>query len=394
MSNAPAKTKPFACEQRYGEAELQHLREALQQNTLFYAHGHKVHQLEREIAALYHVSDGVACSSGTAAIHTALISAGISPGDEVITAPITDMGSVIPILWQGAIPVFSDVHPTRHVITTETISAVITDKTRAVIAVHLWGNACEVDQMRALCDSRGIVLIEDCAQAWGTTYKGKLVGTYGHYGCLSLNEYKHISCGDGGLVLCNSSEDAHRTRLATDKGYNRTVAGAERNPTFLANNYRMTELQAAVALGQLPKLEGIVARRRSWCDRLTKALCHLPGISLPEVTPGCEPSWWFYMFRIADPGISADQMAAALQAEGIPVTAHYISRCIYEYPLMTEHSAFTRGSHAFSYCDYQRGLCPAAEELLDRCIVLPINEAYTDHDLDETFLAFTRVLPL
>ena len=342
---------------------------------------------------MYGVPYVVACSSGTAAIHAALIAAGISPGDEVITSPITDMGSVIPILWQGAVPVFADVHPTRHVMTMESVSAVLTERTRAVIAVHLWGNACEMDAMRELCDSRGIVLVEDCAQAWGTTYKGRLVGSYGHYGCLSLNEYKHISCGDGGLVLCNTSEDAHRTRLATDKGYNRTAAGAERNPTFLANNYRMTELQAAVALGQLTKLESIVSRRRLWCDQLTEGLRGTAGLVLPEVTPGCESSWWFYMFTVQQKvlGADADGFSKALQAEGLPVTAHYIGRCVYEYPLLVEHSAFLRGTHAFSSQQYQVGLSPSAESLLKECAVLAINEAYTQGDLNETLTAISRL---
>ncbi|MGI8907142.1 MAG: DegT/DnrJ/EryC1/StrS family aminotransferase [Candidatus Sumerlaeaceae bacterium] len=390
----PAKTTPFTREQRYGEPELQHLREALEQNTLFYAHGKKVRELEGVIAGMYGVPHVVACSSGTSSIHTAMIAAGISPGDEVITSPITDAGSVIPILWQGAIPVFADVHPTRHVITPDYVRAVLTDRTRAVLAVHLWGNACEVDALRALCDQRGIVLIEDCAQAWGTTYKARLVGTYGHYGCLSLNEYKHISCGDGGLVLCNSDEDAHRARLATDKGYSRTGDQRDRNPTFLANNYRMTELQAAVALGQVPKLNAIIARRRSWCDRLAAALCELPGLVLPDVTPGCESSWWFYMFRVHAEALGAnvDKIAEALQAEGIPVMAHYIGRCVYEYPLMLNHSPFARGDHSFGSRNYGPGICPVAENLLQNCIVLPIHEGFTDVDLEETITAFRRVV--
>lgn len=388
----PAKTTPFNKDQRYTEPELQHLREALEQNTLFYAHGKKVRQLESEIARRYGVPHVVACSSGTAAIHTAMIAAGISPGDEVITSPITDMGSIVPILWQGGIPVFADVHLNQHVITPDTVRAVVTERTRAVLAVHLWGNCCAVDKLRELCDERGIVLIEDCAQAWGATYKHKPAGTFGHYGCFSLNEYKHISCGDGGLVLCNSDENAHQARLATDKGYNRTGSTAERNPTFLANNYRMTELQAAVALGQLTKLDGIVTRRRSWCDRLTSALSNIPGVILPEVTPGCQSSWWFYMFRVEPKTLhaTADQFAEALQAEGIPVSAHYIGRCIYEYPIMRNHTAFPRGEHPFASHAYGAGQCPAAEDLLNNCVLLPINEAFSDQDLEETILAFTR----
>lgn len=390
----PAKRTPFGREQRYGEEELQQLREALEQGSLFYAHGNKVRTLEQRFAEMNGVPYAVACSSGTAAIHAALIAVGISPGDEVITSPITDMGSVIPILYQGAVPVFADLHPHSYTLLPESVEARITHHTRAVLAVHLWGNACDLQALRDICRRHNLWLIEDCAQAFGCRYRGEPIGTLGDVGCFSLNEFKHISCGDGGIVITRNERLAPRLRLAVDKCYSREPGVTQRNPVFLANNYRMTELQGAVAVAQLEKLENIVARRRRWCDALNERLRGLSGITLPRPTPGCEPSWWFYMMRVVPEllGADADTFAEALRAEGLPVGAHYIGQCVYEYPIFANHSAFERGSHAYSARLYAKGLCPSAEAILATCVILSINEAYTDTDLEETAHAIRRVV--
>lgn len=390
---SPAKTTPYGTWKRYGEEELGQLREALEQGTLFYASGAKVRAMEERIAAMHGVPFAVATSSGTASVHAAMIAAGVSPGDEVITTPITDMGSLVPILFQGGVPVFADLAPRSYVITPESVEAAITERTRAVLAVHLWGNACDLSALHEICDRRGLVLIEDCAQAWGCTYGGKPIGTWGQIGCFSLNEFKHVSCGDGGAVITSDPELAKRLRLATDKCYDREPGAVVRNATFLANNYRMTELQGAVALAQLGKLDGIVDRRRKWCAGLSERLTGIEGITLPEPTPGCEPSWWFYMMRVQPSalGADADAFAEAIRAEGVPAGAHYIGRCVYEYPIFVDHSAFQHGSHPFSARTYGKGLCPEAEAILDTTVIIPINEAYTDTDLEETALAVNRV---
>jgi perosamine synthetase len=389
---SPAKQTPYGREKRYGEAELRELQEALEQGTLFYAQGRKVRQLEEAFAAKNGARFAVACSSGTAAIHAAMIAAGISPGDEVITAPITDMGSLVPILYQGAVPVFADLHPNSYCMTAEAVEAVITPRTKAALAVNLWGNACDLDGLAALCDRYGLMLIEDCAQAFGCVFRGKPVGTVGRIGCFSLNEFKHISCGDGGIVITDEETLAERLRLATDKCYNRKPNAVTRNPVFLAGNYRMTELQGAVALAQLPKLDSIVERRRAWCSELSRRLAGTPGISLPEPTPGCDPSWWFYMMRVEPQTLKADAdtFAQALQAEGLPVSAHYIGVCVYEYPIFSGHSAFVSGEHPYCGRAYHAGLCPTAEEILRTCVSLSVNEAYTADDLEETARAIRR----
>ncbi len=388
---AKAKTKPYRREPRYGADELKELAEALEQGTLFYAHGKKVHELEDSFAAHVGSRYAVACSSGTAAIHAALTAVGVSPGEEVITSPITDMGSVVPILYQGAIPVFADLDPATATLSPDSVAAAMTNKTAAVLAVHLAGNACDLDGLLRVCRDREVPLIEDCAQALGCTYGERLVGTYGVVGCFSLNEFKHISCGDGGIVITDDEELAVRLRLATDKCYDRRPGVTMRNPTFLANNYRMTELQAAVAIAQLRKLDSIVSRRREWCRGLTELLAGTPGVRLPVATDGCNPSWWFYMMQADDSvGISADDLAAAMQAEGLAVSAHYIGQPIYAYPVFADHSAYSRSCHPYGTRAYTHGDCPEAEGILRRCLILSVNESYDEQDLEETALGIRR----
>lgn len=388
-----AKKTPFTRAIRYGAAEREQLQEALDQQTLFYAQGKKVKTLEERFAAKNGVRFAVSTSSGTASIHAALIALGISPGDEVIVSPITDMGSVIPILYQGAVPVFADLDGATGCLDPASVEARITERTKAVLAVHLAGNACDLDRLGALCGARGIDLVEDCAQAFGCTYKGRPIGTVGKIGCFSLNEFKHISCGDGGIVITDDAALAVRLRLATDKAYDRRPEALVRQPEFLAGNYRLTELQAAVALAQLEKLDDIVARRRAWCGELARRLQGLPGLRPPQATPGCDPSWWFFMMQVVpeELGADADEFAKAVSAEGIGVGAHYIGTPIYNYPVFARHSAFPRGEHAYQRTDYAPGLCPETERILRDCVLLGVNEGYSETDLDETAAGIRKV---
>lgn len=389
----PLKRTPFGSAPRYGAEELAELQSALAQQTLFYASGRKVRQLEETFASKLGFAHAVATSSGTASIHAALIALGVSPGDEVIVPPITDMGSIAPVLFQGAVPIFADLDPRTYNLTAETIAARLTTKTRAIIAVHLAGNPCDMRTIRDVAERRGVAVVEDCAQAHGTRYMDEPVGKYGALGCYSFNEFKHISCGDGGIVVTDDADLARRLRLATDKGYDRTPNVTVRAPQFLSNNYRMTELQGAVALAQFRKLDNIISRRHRWAEALTRRLTGLPGLLLPPTTPGGMHSYWFYLLRIDSSvlHVDADAFATAMNAEGIPVKAHYIGQPIYEYPVFKKHSAFAHAEHPFSVHNYASGDCPVAEDILKHGVVMPINEAYTADDLDETASAFGRV---
>lgn len=275
-----AKPGPYGSGARFGAAEKQQLCEALDQQTLFYAKGRKTRELCERFAARYGARYCIPCSSCTAALHIALGACGIKPGDQVITAPITDMGTCSAILMCGAIPVFADLDPATCTLSPAAVEKLIGPRTAAIVPVHLTGAPCDLDPLLALARKHDLWLIEDCAQSFLTEYKGRLCGTLGEMGCFSLNDYKHISAGDGGLVITQDPALAKRAALYSDKCYDR-APNAALNPFFLAPNYRMTELQAAVALAQLDRLDQIVALRRRYGDGLASGVGGLAGYSAP-----------------------------------------------------------------------------------------------------------------
>jgi dTDP-4-amino-4,6-dideoxygalactose transaminase len=375
----PVKTTPFGTGRRFGGEELRQLREALEQDTLFYWHGKKVKGFCEKLAGIYGMPYCAAASSGTAAIHTAVGALGVGPGDEVVTTPITDMGTVIGILYQGAVPVFADLDPHTYNPDPRSIEANITDKTKAIVVVHLAGSPADMDAIMGVAGRHGLKVIEDCAQSWLSYYKGRLAGTLGDVGCFSTNEFKHISTGDGGALLTRDEALYRKALMFADKNYDRIGGMTVRNCETLAPNYRMTELQGAVGLAQLDKLERICARRNELGDRITREIGGLPGVHPPKVLEGCASSYWFYMLRIdaARAGVGARGFADALRAEGIPAGKGYIPTCVYEYPLF-------RGA-------YPKGLCPVAEEILETCVKFTVSEFWTDGDVGEIIRAIRKV---
>ena len=383
LGGAPAKTTPFGTGRRYGAEELAHLQEALEQQTLFYWHGKKVRGFCEKLAGIYDMPWCAAASSGTAAIHTALGALGIGAGDEVITTPITDMGTVIGILYQGAIPVFADLDPHMYNPDPRSIEARITDRTKTILVVHLAGNPADMDAIMAIARRHNLKVVEDCAQSWLSRYKGRLAGTIGDIGCFSTNEFKHISTGDGGAVMMRDEGLYRAALMFADKNYDRIGGLAVRNCESLAPNYRMTELQGAVGIAQLDKLAGICARRNAIGDRITQEIAGLPGVYAPKVLEGCESTYWFYMMRIdaALAGVDAQGFADALKAEGVPSGKGYIPTCVYEYPLFEK----------MKEGDYYKGLCPVAEEILESSVKFSISEFWTDEDVTDVIAAIRKV---
>ncbi len=410
------KTTPFGKGRRFGAEEAQELIEALEQNTLFYHHGQKVKTFLRDFNALYGVTHSVAVSSGTAAIHVALGAAGVTVGDEVITSPITDQGTVIGILYQNAIPVFADLEPHTYTLDPRSVEARITPRTKAIVAVHLAGNPCDMDALMDIARRHGLTVIEDCAQSWLCRYKGRLVGMIGHYGCFSTNDFKHISTGDGGIVTVNSGDEAdyRATHAFADKNYRRFDATLRGDIAYLAPNYRMTELQGAVGIAQLKKLAGICETRHRYGERITEGICDLPGIAPHQIQAGGWCSYWFYMLRgrfapepeqqgqvesAFSPAVSGRlsctraEFSQALAAEGIPNAAGYIPQVVYLNSMFRERHAY-RGSHfPFDLSDarYEPGLCPVAEAILRDCVRLEVNEFYTPQDIEDIIAGVRKV---
>ena len=380
----------------FGPEEEALVIEALRSGCLSRNGGTMVKGLERDFAAALGVTHGVACSSGTACIHLAIAALDLEPGDEVIVPPITDIGSILPILWQNAIPVFADVEPLTMVLDPVGVEKRITLRTRAVIAVHLAGMPCPMDELVSICKQHRIPLIEDCSQAYWAEYKGKLVGSMGDIGCFSLQQSKHMSCGEGGLMVTSNDIYARRALLFSDKAWPResTSLGSARF-LFLSQNYRMSELAGAVAWAQLAKVQATVARRRARADELSHLIAGLEGVTAPHIPAGTNPAYWLYMLRITESAqASAQDFGAALVAEGVPAWVRYIVDPLYLSPIFTTPQTYGTSGYPFSQCAHQsftRGLCPQAEQALSQVIAIHWNENYTAGQVAEIAVAIRKV---
>ncbi|MBS3762175.1 MAG: DegT/DnrJ/EryC1/StrS family aminotransferase, partial [Planctomycetes bacterium] len=333
---------------RFGQEELVHLREAIEQNTLFYMYGDKTKQVCEKMSDLCGTEYVTACSSGSAAIHGALKACGVGPGDEVITSPITDAGTLVGIVYEGAIPVFADIDPVTYSISAETVAERITDHTRAIVAVHLAGCPADIRPMVELCEKHDLKLVEDCAQSWNAKVDGQWVGTFGDVGCFSLNDFKHISAGEGGLIVTDSEDLYLRAWRAVDKCYDRV--GGKRDLPFAAPNYRISELQSAVGLAQLGKVEQITEARHQLGTRLTESLAKIDGVHPHRPIDGAYGTYWFYLIRLEteELEIGLEKFAEAMNAEGIPGRAGYVDPVYLSYIYLQNRSAFNHSEWPFS----------------------------------------------
>lgn len=366
---------------RWGETEQNQLAEMLKQGSLFYWKGPQTELLKerfREFCPVKHVQT---CSSGTAALHIAVSAAGIGLGDEVITSPITDIGTVIGIIYQQAVPVFADLGEGTYNLDVADVERRITPKTKAIIAVHLTGNPCDLDALRALADQHNLILIEDCAQAWGAKYRGRPIGTVGDIACFSLQNSKHITCGDGGVVGSSDERFGPFLQKWGDKGGNRSKWGGFDG---FATNYRMSEPQAAVAAAQLTRLEEIVEKRSRLGRLLTEQIADIPGIIPHDVHPEDRHVCWFYMFRIRPEAFKGGRspFVKALKAEGASVVGGYIKYPLYKEPVFQNHGFFAGRwpvkEMGLTDMDFTKHECPEAEEILVTNIRVPIYEYMTE----------------
>ena len=370
-----------------GIEELKALTDAIHSGTLTSTKGTFVKELETRFAATYGIKHAHACASGTAAIHIAIAAINPDPGDEIVTTSITDMGALTPILYQGAIPVFADVDPRTYNVTRKSIESCLSPKTRAIIVTHLFGNPCEMNDIMALAQSKGIPVIEDCAQSYLSRHDGRLVGTIGTIGCFSLQQGKHITTGEGGLVVSNDDALARRMYLLINKAW----GYGDPNPDhyFLALNYRLSELQGAVAVAQLAKLDSVVSSRIASANKLTEALQGLAGIETPFVSPGNVHTYWKYCLRVDGTVVSggAVGLAKLLKAKGIASAPRYIQKPAFMCEIFQKQRTFGTSSYPFTLArpavlHYDRARFPGTFEALEGVLVLPWNERYTDEHVD------------
>ena len=313
----------------------------LGQDTLFYWKGPQTTLMIERFKQVCPVKYVQTCSSGTAALHIAVAAAGIGPGDEVITSPITDIGTVIGVIYQQGVPVFADLGASTYNLDLADVERRITPKTKAIIAVHLVGNPCDLDALKAIADKHKLVLIEDCAQAWGAKYRGQPIGTIGHHRLLLAAELqaRHLRRRRRWLARTTSA----LVRCCKGSATRESIASKAAVFESFATNYRMSEPQAAVVAGPT----GAARRNRSQRARLGNLLTEkITGIARRPTArvsiPKIAAVYWFYFFRIRPEAFRCDraEFVKALAAEGVAASAGYIPVPLYRKPVFQKHGFF------------------------------------------------------
>ncbi len=390
MSKITLPSDANASGRSFGSEEVELLKQVIESGVLNCTKGTMVARFEKRFAESLDVQFCRCTTSGTAAIHAAVAAIDPEPGDEIISTAITDMGAITPILYQSAIPTFADVDPHTYNVTAETIGRKITRRTKAVIVTHLFGNPCDMDPIVELCRQKKLALIEDCAQAYRTTYRGRHVGTFGQIGCFSLQQGKHMTTGEGGMVVASDPALSRRMQLFIDKAWG--YGDPKPDHYFLALNYRMTELAGAVALAQFDKLPAMVEQRVRMAELLTSPIRGIAGVHSPTVRPGGRHTYWKYPLRI-EPQIiegGADAFGQKLKDAGVFCAPRYIQKPAFECEVLRDRNTF--GKSRFPYeGEHRKGEPPVVYDIretpgtaegLATVVVLPWNEKYTPEHVE------------
>ncbi len=344
-----AATEPFpttgnASGRDLGDEEIELVSEVIRSGRMFRYSGTMVEQFEKEYADFLGVNHIQAVTSGSASLHTAVASLQLNPGDEIITSPVTDMGTYIGIVQCCCLPIFADLDRLTLNLNPESIEERITDRTRAILVVHLFGQPCRMDEIMEIAEKHDLYVIEDCAQAHGAEYDGQRVGTFGDIACFSLQQSKQITAGDGGLVATNEEELYVNARDFHDKYYDRTGRTEGRIVQRIGINYRMNEVTGAVALAQARKLPSILQRRRKSAGRLVELIEDIQGVNGPYIYPKTTAhSWWRFSFTIDEQVLGVDHatFAKAISAEGLPFATGYAGgKPMVTTPCIANHVAY------------------------------------------------------
>ncbi len=350
--------------------------------------GPKIKELEEKLCAITGAKYASAVSNGTAALHVACMAAGVGPGDEVITTPLTFAASANCALYCGARPVFADVNPDTYNISPESIRKCITEKTKAIVAVDFTGQVVEAEEIRKICDEYNLIFIEDAAHSIGTKYKDIPVGNIADITTFSFHPVKTVTAGEGGAVLTNRRDLHEKIELAKSHGITHTAAMMEERmpegPWYyeqidLGYNYRMTDFQAALLISQLDKLERFSKRRKEIVAKYNEAFSDLDGIIVQKEIEESDTTRHLYIIRIEKEKLSCTrrELFDALSAEGIQCQVHYIP--VYWFPY-------------YQRLGYRRGLCPNAEKIYLSCMSIPLYPALSDSDVEDVIHAVKKVV--
>ncbi len=377
-------TKIFYGHQFIDEDDIQAVVDVLKSDYL--TCGPKIGELEEKLCEVTGAKYAVVCSNGTAALHIACLAAGVMPGDEVITTPITFAASANCALYCGAKPVFADINENTYNIDPAHVEKLTTERTKAVVAVDFTGQSVELDRLLTHCREHNLVLIEDGAHVIGTSYKGRMNGSIADMTTMSFHPVKTVTGGEGGAVLTNSKEYYEKLLLYRAHGITRDPKLMEHEPDgpwyyeqiALGMNYRMTDMQAALIISQLNKLPRFMERRKAIVKAYNEAFSRLPQLFVQQEIPESDTTRHLYILRIRPEKLTIDrkQFFEALEAENICCNVHYIPTYYFPY---------------YEKLGYKRGLCPKAEKLYAEEISLPLYYAMTDQDVEDVIRAVTRI---
>lgn len=359
--------KPFI-----GEEEKKAVMDVLDSGMI--AQGPKVREFEEKFANFCGTEYAIAVNNGTAALHTALHVAGVGKGDEVITTPFTFIATANSILMSDAKPVFVDVDEDTFNINPNKIEQKITKKTKAIIAVDLYGHPCDYDAINELAKNNNLILIEDAAQAIDAEYKGKKTGSFGDIATFSFYATKNITCGEGGIVTTNNKDYADNAKLFRQHGRSKMTGY---DYVGLGYNYRMTDINAAILLEQLKKIDFITKKRIENAEYLSKELGGVKGIKVPIVKKDYKHVFNQYTIRVENFKLKRDELMKHLNKKGIS------SMVYYPKPLhLCEH---------FKKLGYKGGDFPVAEKLSEQVLSLPVHPSLNKQDINKIIEAIREL---
>jgi perosamine synthetase len=374
-------SKPFDRYNPIGKEELEAVKSVIESGVLsqflgvwhpdFYG-GPKVQEFERECERYFGVKHVVTVNSWTSGLVTAVGAIGIEPGDEIIVTPWTMCASATAILHWNAIPVFADIDSETFNIDPKSVEAKITPFTKAIMAVDIFGQSCDIDALMKIAEKHNLKVITDTAQAPGTFNKGRHTGTLSHVGGYSLNYHKHIHTGEGGILVTNDDDIFERMQLIRNHA-EAVVAGkgVDNLVNMIGHNFRLGEIESAIGIEQLKKLRGFVETRQHIANRLTAGLKDLPGLKMPYVVPGNTHAYYVYplILDLSVLNASREKICAALNAEGLDFSEGFVN--VHLLPMYQKKIAY--GSKGFPWSSdiykgntsYEKGICPVAENLHD-----------------------------
>ena len=340
--------------------------------------------LEKDLAKYYETNHSVTCTSGTAALHGCLVALDLPPGSEVIITPVADIGVVLPIIYENLIPVFGDLDPSTYNISLESIKSAVTEKTKAVIAVHLGGNPADIINIKEFCKERNIFLLEDFSQAHGAILDGKKIGSFGDISYGSYQQSKQITCGEGGVIVTNSKKLRDRALIGVDKGWQRDLPLKDRFYEFLAPCVRFNAIQAAILKPQLPKLDSLLDKKRKRANILDKIFSKNDSINTQKISEGALSSYYSYPLYLHKKD-KRDALLDKLKTEYSLVCAHGYANPTTLYECVNALIDPKKYGKGFLYQDrrYPKGTSPHAEDLLERSFLIPFNENYSIEETEE-----------